>query len=104
MIRMDFPSEEEQFLIYQKLVQEMKGHEITFRTLDIGGDKVLSYFEEHAKEQNPFLGMRSIRFSLKHPCAKKRLRQHRSVLATVKVQIREPCRFLPVLTFSPRAQ
>jgi phosphotransferase system enzyme I (PtsP) len=34
--------------------------------LDIGGDKVLSYFDYHLKEKNPYLGMRSIRFSLKH--------------------------------------
>jgi len=67
MIRPDFPNEEEQFLIYRRLAQGVSGREIVFRTLDIGGDKILSYFEQHAKEQNPFLGMRSIRFSLKHP-------------------------------------
>lgn len=66
IIRNSFPSEEEQFVIYNKLVEGMPGKEITFRTLDIGGDKVLSYFEQHSKENNPFLGMRSIRFSLAH--------------------------------------
>ncbi len=65
IVRSDFPTEEEQFVIYKKLVDSMSGHEITFRTLDIGGDKVLSYYY-HGKEENPFLGMRSIRFSLKH--------------------------------------
>ncbi len=65
MIRSDFPSEEEQFFIYRKLVEMMEGKVITFRTLDIGGDKVLSYYDE-MNEQNPFLGMRSIRFSLTH--------------------------------------
>jgi len=43
----------------------MPGKEITFRTLDIGGDKVLSYYD-NGHEENPFLGMRSIRFSLRH--------------------------------------
>ncbi len=65
IVRSDFPSEEEQFIVYKKLVDSMPGREITFRTLDIGGDKVLSYYH-HGKEENPFLGMRSIRFSLKH--------------------------------------
>ncbi|MDP8212323.1 MAG: phosphoenolpyruvate--protein phosphotransferase [Candidatus Zapsychrus exili] len=66
IVRNDFPSEEEQYIIYKKLVAGMLGKEITFRTLDIGGDKVLSYFQLHSKEANPFLGMRSIRFSLRH--------------------------------------
>lgn len=65
IVRSDFPSEEEQYVIYKKLVEQMPGKEITFRTLDIGGDKVLAYFDHHLKEKNPYLGMRSIRFSLK---------------------------------------
>ncbi|MBF0619282.1 MAG: phosphoenolpyruvate--protein phosphotransferase [Candidatus Omnitrophica bacterium] len=65
MVRSDFPTEEEQYVIYRRLVESMKGAVITFRTLDIGGDKVLSYYDDH-KEANPFLGLRSIRFSLKH--------------------------------------
>ncbi|MFH0976931.1 MAG: phosphoenolpyruvate--protein phosphotransferase [Spirochaetota bacterium] len=65
IIRNDFPTEEEQFVIYKKLVQDMDNKPVTFRTLDIGGDKVLSYYEV-AHEENPFLGMRSIRFSLTH--------------------------------------
>ncbi len=63
LIRNDFPSEEEQYAVYRQLVEGMPDKEITFRTLDIGGDKILSY-SNSAKEQNPFLGMRSIRFSL----------------------------------------
>lgn len=65
IIRADFPTEEEQFMVYKKLVTGIPGQEITFRTLDVGGDKVLSYYD-YGKENNPFLGMRSIRFSLKH--------------------------------------
>jgi len=65
MIRSNFPSEEEQYLIYRRLVDGMPGKEITLRTLDIGGDKILSY-SDYGKEDNPFLGLRSIRLSLKH--------------------------------------
>jgi len=65
MIRSNFPSEEEQYLIYRRLVEGMPGKEITLRTLDIGGDKILSY-SENGKEENPFLGLRSIRLSLRH--------------------------------------
>ena len=65
MIRSNFPSEEEQYLIYRRLVEGMPGKEITLRTLDIGGDKILSY-SDYGKEENPFLGMRSIRLSLAH--------------------------------------
>ena len=63
MIRSDFPSEQEQYVVYRKLVEQMHGKVITFRTLDMGGDKILSYYQG-GKEENPFLGMRAIRFSL----------------------------------------
>lgn len=63
IIRNDFPTEQEQFFAYRKLVEGMTGKPVTFRTLDIGGDKVLSYYH-NAREQNPGMGMRSIRFSL----------------------------------------
>jgi phosphotransferase system enzyme I (PtsP) len=65
MIRNDFLSEEEQLRVYRRLVESMSGREITFRTLDVGGDKILSYFD-YGAEANPFLGLRSIRFSLRH--------------------------------------
>ena len=65
MIRSNFPSEEEQYLIYRRLVEGMPNKQITLRTLDIGGDKILAY-SDYGKEENPFLGMRSIRLSLKH--------------------------------------
>lgn len=66
VVRENFPSEEEQFVIYQKLIAGMPGKEITIRTLDVGGDKSLPYSTEHVGEKNPFLGLRSIRFSLKN--------------------------------------
>lgn len=65
IVRNNFPTEEEQYGIYKKLVDQMEGRSVTFRTLDIGGDKVLSYYS-HAAEANPFLGMRAIRFSLEN--------------------------------------
>jgi len=57
-----FPTEEEQFQVYSKAAALCPG-ELTIRTLDIGGDKELSYFE-FDKEENPFLGWRAIRISL----------------------------------------
>lgn len=65
IIRNAFPSEEEQYRVYSRIVEAMEGREVTFRTLDIGGDKVLSYQGE-VEEANPFLGLRAIRFSLLH--------------------------------------
>ena len=65
IVRNDFPTEEEQYVIYKKLVDQMEGRTVTFRTLDIGGDKMLSYYS-NVNEANPFLGMRAIRFSLQN--------------------------------------
>ena len=42
MVRSDFPTEEEQYIVYKKVVDALDGQELTFRTLDIGGDKILS--------------------------------------------------------------
>jgi phosphotransferase system enzyme I (PtsP) len=65
MIRKNLPNEAEQFMIYSKLCELMEGKPVTFRTLDMGGDKTLSYYHD-AREQNPALGLRSIRFSLQN--------------------------------------
>ena len=65
IIRKNFPTEEEQYFVYRKLVTGAPSRDITFRTLDIGGDKTPAYLDS-AKEENPFLGLRSIRFSLRH--------------------------------------
>lgn len=65
IVRNDFPSEEEQYRIYRTLVEQMPGKDVVFRTLDIGGDKMLSYFQ-NINEANPFLGLRALRFSLRH--------------------------------------
>jgi len=65
IIRNDFPTEEEQFNVYRQLLDGMAGKEVVLRTLDIGGDKVLSYMPQ-SSESNPFLGLRAIRFSLRN--------------------------------------
>lgn len=67
LIRNDFPSEDEQVGIYRKILEEMKEGELIFRTLDVGGDKMLRYFEPDLTESNPFLGLRGIRFTLRNP-------------------------------------
>jgi phosphotransferase system enzyme I (PtsP) len=64
LVRRELPSEEEQFETYQSIILGAKGRPVTIRTLDIGGDKFLSYLD-YPKEDNPFLGWRSIRVSLK---------------------------------------
>ena len=66
LIRSAFPSEAEQYVIYKRLFDEMKGRPVTVRTLDVGGEKVLPYLDS-PPEANPELGLRSIRFSLSNP-------------------------------------
>jgi len=63
LAREQFPSEDEQFKLYKKIVEGAQGREVTIRTLDVGGDKFLSYLD-YPKEQNPYLGWRSIRVCL----------------------------------------
>ena len=65
LIRPNFPSEQEQYPIYMKLFAAMPDRQVTVRTLDIGGDKVLTY-SNVSGESNPELGLRSIRFSLRN--------------------------------------
>jgi phosphotransferase system enzyme I (PtsP) len=65
LIRSAVPSEQEQFFVYKRLFDEMPEKDITIRTLDIGGDKLLAY-QDLKSEANPELGLRAIRFSLRH--------------------------------------
>ena len=66
MGRDTLPSEEEQFNIYKLAIETMAGKRVIIRTLDIGADKEASAFHL-PKEDNPALGMRAIRISLKRP-------------------------------------
>ena len=65
LIHSGFPSEDEQYILYRKVMEEMEGREIIFRTLDLGGDKIPEYFLA-AEESNPFLGLRGMRFAYRH--------------------------------------
>lgn len=65
MTRDRFPSEEEQRVIYRQLLQAFAPKPVVMRTLDVGGDKALSYFP--VVEDNPFLGWRGMRITLDHP-------------------------------------
>jgi len=57
----NFPTEDEQFKSYKKVVDILDGKSVIIRTLDIGGDKELPYYK-FPKEDNPFLGWRALRF------------------------------------------
>ncbi|OUS76897.1 phosphoenolpyruvate--protein phosphotransferase [Paenibacillus sp. MY03] len=63
MDRSRFPKEEEQYEVYRSVAERLGGEPLVIRTLDIGGDKQLDYFEI-PEEDNPFLGYRAIRISL----------------------------------------
>jgi phosphoenolpyruvate-protein phosphotransferase len=65
MIRDRFPGEEEQRAVYHQVLKAFAPRPVTLRTLDVGGDKRLSYFP--IEEDNPFLGWRGIRLTLDHP-------------------------------------
>lgn len=65
MDRDTFPTEKEQFNAYKSAINFMKSMPVTIRTLDIGGDKEIIY-AGLKKEDNPFLGLRAIRYSLKY--------------------------------------
>jgi phosphotransferase system enzyme I (PtsI) len=64
--RATLPTEEEQYHVYQKVAAALKPNPVVIRTLDLGGDKFASHLEI-AKEMNPFLGWRAIRFCLAQP-------------------------------------
>lgn len=66
MSRDRFPTEDEQTIIYRQVLKAFAPRPVTMRTLDIGGDKMLTYFPMH-KEDNPYLGWRGIRVTLDHP-------------------------------------
>ena len=62
----DYPTEEQQFAAYKRVLESMAGKKVIIRTLDIGADKQVGYFGL-AKEENPALGYRAIRICLKRP-------------------------------------
>ena len=62
----DYPSEDYQFEAYKKALTDMGGREVIIRTMDIGADKQIDYFEQ-PKEENPALGNRALRICLNRP-------------------------------------
>lgn len=62
----DYPTEEQQFQAYKKVLESMAGKKVIIRTLDIGADKQVDYFNLD-KEENPALGFRAIRICLDRP-------------------------------------
>jgi phosphotransferase system enzyme I (PtsI) len=61
------PTEDEQYAAYEAVVRSMPGRPVTIRTLDLGADKLVSYHGDGVRSRNPFLGLRSIRLSLRDP-------------------------------------
>ena len=66
MIRANYPSEEEQYAVFRRVVSACRDASATIRVLDVGGDKPLQYVD-FGHEDNPFLGWRGIRFLLSNP-------------------------------------
>ena len=88
-----WPSIKEQVKIYDDLAGEFKGY-VTVRTLDIGADKLLPYFE-FPKEENPLLGLRAIRFSMEY------LDLFKNQLRAILISLKKGHRFrilLPMIT------
>jgi len=67
MVALTFPRVEAQERLYREVLDAAAGKSVTFRTLDIGGDKVLPYFNVAQQEENPALGWRAIRLTLDRP-------------------------------------
>lgn len=81
------PSEDVHYEAYAKVIQAMQGRPVTIRTMDLGADK-FTQSQRFTPESNPFLGLRSIRFSLKHRdmfVAQLRAILRASVLGPVKI-------------------
>ncbi len=62
----DYPTEDQQFQAYKQVLADMDGKEVIIRTLDIGADKQIGYFNL-PQEENPAMGMRALRICLTRP-------------------------------------
>ncbi|MCC2688899.1 MAG: ptsI [Rhizobiaceae bacterium] len=67
MVASTFPRAEAQERLYRDVLDAAQGRPVTFRTIDIGGDKVLPYFKNAVHEENPALGWRAVRLTLDRP-------------------------------------
>jgi phosphotransferase system enzyme I (PtsP) len=66
MVRAEYPDVIQQSELYSTILDQAAGRPVTFRTLDVGGDKTLPYFPEY-EEENPAMGWRAIRIGLDRP-------------------------------------
>ncbi len=66
MMAAEFPRQERQYELYKTVIDAVPGKPVTFRTLDIGGDKILPYMATY-EEENPALGWRAIRLGIDRP-------------------------------------
>ncbi len=87
MERSALPSEEEQFRIYKEVLERVAPRSVTIRTLDLGGDKVVSGL--NLVEENPVLGFRAVRFCLEHQDIF--LTQMRAILRASRSEKRTSC-------------
>jgi phosphotransferase system enzyme I (PtsI) len=86
------PSEEEQFRAYSEVISACRGKPVTLRVLDIGGDKMVG--RSHAREANPFLGNRSVRYLLNNPTTFRA-----QVRATLRASVMGRCELMyPMVT------
>jgi phosphotransferase system enzyme I (PtsP) len=67
MVAAELPRNAEQLRLYRQVLDAAEDRPVTFRTLDVGGDKVLPYLRHDEEEENPALGWRAIRFGLDRP-------------------------------------
>jgi phosphotransferase system enzyme I (PtsP) len=67
MLRETFPTVPQQASLYRRVLDQAGDRPVTFRTLDIGGDKVLPYMDDASADENPAMGWRAIRISLDRP-------------------------------------
>ncbi len=67
MLRDTFPTVPQQVALYRRVLDQAGQRPVTFRTLDIGGDKVLPYMDDASADENPAMGWRAIRISLDRP-------------------------------------
>lgn len=95
MVRSSFPDVSEQTRLYTRILQEARGKPVVFRTLDVGGDKVLPYWDS-GDEENPAMGWRAIRLSLDRPAM---LRQQLRALIRAAVAAEAPLNVMfPMIT------
>jgi len=67
MVRSAFPDVDAQTRLYERILDAAAGRPVVFRTLDVGGDKLLPYFNEAGDEENPAMGWRALRVALDRP-------------------------------------